>query len=325
MENEPYLGCRDTQTEVQKAKNWNFSEVCASAAPVIWLEKPRENWVSYPIRDQDGSGECVTMTYATEMGIIFKDKYGEWMDFSSSFPYQYRKYPQYSGCSSEDIYSRFTKIGNVYESMMPSQFMNDAQAMAVPKKKYYDDVALTYKIPRIELPIDFETVASTVQVTGKGVMVWFKFSVPEWTNIPQVLPQPTTSGHSVTVIGSTLVKGKKYLIIQDSWGLKYADQGLRLISEEYFKARCFLASYLMNFQIQNNEIVQMRPSFNGSIVSAQKCLKWEGLFAANVPEIENWGNITRSACIEFQKRYNITPALGNFGPLTQEKLYYLYK
>ena len=80
----------------------------------------------------------------------------------------------------------------------------------------------------------------------------------------------------------------------------------------------------MNFQMQNNEAIPERPKFDGSVVSAQKCFKWEGLFPANVPEIENWGPITRTACIAFQKRYGIEPDLGNFGPITQAKLKELY-
>lgn len=324
MNNETYIGCRDTQTPEQKGQNYSFAEVCKAEAPVIWTEKPRENWRSFPIRDQDGSGQCVCMTYATELGIIFQEKYGKWMDFSSSFPYQQRKYPEQSGCTSEDIYSIFPKIGNLFEKEMPSQEMNDSQAMLVPKEKYQDDIAKTWRVKRIALPINFETIAGTIQATGKGVMVWFKFHPIEWTDIPFVSDKEPTSGHSVTAVDYILKGGKKYLVIQDSWGLKYADKGLRLISEEYFYERCYQAAYLLSFQTQNNDTVFERPHFDGSIVSAQKCFKWEGLFPGNVPEIENWGNITRNACIAFQKRYNIQPTLGNFGPLTQAKLKELY-
>lgn len=323
MSEEQYLGCQDTQSEEQKAKNYKLEEVCTAPAPVVWFEK--QILTSYPIRDQDGSGQCVCMTYATELGIIFKQKYGVWMDFSSSYPYQARKYPLQSGCTSEDIYSIFPKIGNVYEAFMPSQQMTDSQAMAVKKEPYFEDLAKVYKVMRVSLPIDFETVASTIQATGKGVMVWFKFSVPEWTDIPQVLPQPTTSGHSVIAVDFTLRNGKKYLVINDSWGLKYAVKGQRFISEEYFNARCFLASYLKTFEIQNNDIQPLgKPTFDGSIVSAQKCWKWLGLFPANVPEIENMGPISTQACIKFQNLFGIVPPLGVLGPKTKAKLSELF-
>ena len=325
MKEEIYIGTIDNQTPEQKARNYSHSEVCAMAAIVNWTEKARDKWRSFPIRDQDGSGTCVCMTYATELGIIFQEKYGVWIDFSSAFPYQVRTHPEWSGCTSEDTFENFPKIGNVYESFMPSQYMSDAQVMAVKREKYFEDLAKVYKIKRIALPVDFETVASTIQATGKGVMVWFKFHPTEWTNEPFVSDKIPTSGHSVTVVDYILKNGKEYLVIQDSWGLKYADKGLRLISEEYFYERCYHASYLLNFVTQDNTTVPERPHFDGSIVSAQKCFKYEGLMPGNIPEVELWGNITRTACIAFQKRYNIQPTLGNFGPLTRAKLLELYK
>jgi len=325
METEPYLRCRDTQTNEQKARNYSFDHICKSPFPFTWIEKLQDDWRHFPIRDQDGSGQCVCMTYATELGIIFNEKYGKFIDFSSSFPYQQRKYPEQSGCTSEDIYEIFPKIGNVFEKDMPSQKMNDSQSMLVPKEKWFDDMAKTWNIKRIALPIDFEVIASTIQATGKGIMVWFKFHPKEWTDIPTLSDYAPTSGHSVTVVDFTLKNRKKYLVIQDSWGLKYAMSGLRLISEEYFYERCYQASYLMSFKVQNNDTVFERPKFDGSIISLQKCLKWEGLFPQNIPEIENLGNITRNALIKFQERYNISPALGNFGPITKGRLLELYK
>lgn len=325
MENDLYLGAIDNQTNEQKARNYSFNEVCTTPFTVTWHEKMQSDWRHFSIRDQDGSGTCVCQTYATELGIIFNEKYGKFVDFSAAFPYQHRKYPDVSGCNSEDIYSIFPKLGNIFERDMPSQLMSDSQVMLVPDEKWFDDMAKTWNIKRIALPINFENVASVIQATGKGVMVWFKFHPSEWIDVPFVSDKAPTSGHSVTVVDFTLVKGKKYLVIQDSWGLKYAMSGLRLISEEYFYERCFQAAYLMNFVTQNNETVFERPKFDGSIMSAQKCFKWEGLFPANVAEVENWGNITRTACIAFQKRYNITPQLGNFGPLTQAKLKEIYE
>lgn len=326
MKTEEYIGAIDNQTEEAKAKNYSLSEVCLSPSPVIWLEKSQDQWRKIPtIRNQDGSGSCVCQTYATELAIIFEQKYGVWVDFSSTFPYQMRSKPMISGCNSTDRYSVFPKLGSLFESYMPSMLMTDAQMMSVKKEKYYDDLAKTFQVKAIELPLDFETVASTIQSTGKGVMIWVKFHSEEWTDNPTIGTKSPTSGHSICAIDYFLIDGKKYLLIIDSWGKNYAIQGYRLISEEYFNARCFLASYLKTFETQNNDTVPDRPKFDGSIVSLQKCLKWEGLFPANVPEVENLGNITRSALIKFQLRYNISPAQGNFGPITKERLLELYK
>ena len=320
MEN--YIGAVDNQNEEQKAKNFKLEEICASISPVEWVEKT--DWTKYPIRNQNGSLTCVAQTLALEMGIIAKQKYGEFINFSSSFPYKQRG-GDYGGCTSSDIYSIFPKLGNVLEEIMPSQNMHEEEINSLELKNWYKDLAKSFTIPRIQIPIDFETVASTIQATGKGVMVWFKLSREEWTNEPQVLLSPITSGHSVTAIDFLLKGGKKYLVIQDSWGLDQAILGYRLISEEYFKARCFLASYLKTFDTLNITETMTRPSFDGSIISLQKCLKWEGLFPSNIDEIENYGNITKTGVIAFQKRYGISPALGVFGPITKLKLSILYK
>ncbi len=321
MSHEIYQGATDNQTELEKSKNYKLEEILTASgpAPVVWLEK--KVWNSYPIRDQDGSSQCVKMTESKEKSIILNQKYNEYVEFSSSFGYQQRANPDVLGCGSVDIYNVFPKIGDVYETLMPSQKMSEKEVMALPRPKYLADLARTYNFKRIELPIDFETVASTIQATGKGVMVWFKFSNAEWTDIPQVLPQPITSGHSVCAVDYTLKNGKKYLVIDDSWGLAKAIKGQRLISEEYFKARCFLASYLIDFKIQNNDTVPERPHFVvGSVSKAKDCLKWEGLFPGNVPSNDVADNIFRTALIAYQKRYNILPTLGNFGPLTNNHL-----
>jgi hypothetical protein len=77
----------------------------------------------------------------------------------------------------------------------------------------------------------------------------------------------------------------------------------------------------MTFKVQDNEIMPGRPVFEMySIASAKACLKWEGLFPANVETNNVADNIFRTALIAYQKRYNIYPTLGNFGPLTNKSL-----
>jgi len=316
-----YNGCRDTQTEEQKSLNYKLAEVCSSPQAVNWIEK--SNYKSYQIRDQDGSSQCVTMTLATEMGIIALQKYGTFIDFSSCFPYQQRKYPQYGGCTSEDLFEVFPKLGNILEILMPSQKIGESACMKVPKLSYFDDLAKTFKIKRIALPIDFETVASTVQATKKGVSIWVRFDHSEWTDKPQVLVENPEGGHSVTVVDFTLIGGKKYLVIQDSWGLNYAVKGLRFISEEYFKARCYQASYLLSFLMQTEQ--GTRPTYiNKSVSSAKDCLKWEGLFPSNVESNEVADNIYKTAIKAFQKRFKLVSD-GIVGPITRQKLSELYK
>jgi hypothetical protein len=307
-----YNGCQDNQTEEQKIKNYKLNEVCSIPDTVNWVEKT--SWKEYPLRNQNTSLTCVCQTMSTEMGIIAQQKYGEWIDFSASFTYQQRG-GTYGGCSSTDIYSLFPKLGDVTELIMPSQNLNESGVLSVERKKYYSDLAKPFSISRVELPVDFETVCSTLQATGKGVMLWFHIGLNEWTEKPEVKTMITNSNHSVTAIDFGLISGKKYIRIMDSSGACY-----RFISEEYFNAKCYLASYLKSFEFITGDT---KPHFNGSVKSLQECLIYEGLLGVGL-NTGFFGTLTKNALIKFQIKYKISPALGYFGVITKAKLYLLY-
>jgi hypothetical protein len=224
--------------------------------------------------------------------------------------------------TSTDVLSIVPKMGNVFEEYLIGQNMSDEQMDTLTELPFLEDMAQLYKMKVLCPALDFDTIASTTQTTGKGVMIWVKFSGSEWTDIPALSDRPITSGHSVTVIDAVLYKGKEYLVIQDSWGKTYGFNGIRLISREYFNARCFFACYFVSFK-KIAEYVE-KPVFDGSVKSLQNCLKYEGLFDLNQDSTGVFGNITRKALIDFQKRYNITPALGNLGPITLAKLKEVY-
>ncbi len=323
MENEIYIGCVDNQTDEQKDANYKHKEVVTAVASATFPVKEPKDFVKYPIRSQGSSGRCVVFTYAKELSIWFFNKYGVWVDFSTCFPYQLRNNPDISGCSSVDIYSVFPKIGDIFESFMPGDGLGDSASMAVAMPPYAKDLAKIIDAKRIELPIDFDTIASTLQHTGKGVMLWFKFNNEEWKDIPVYSGKPYTSGHSIIAIEPVTYKGVEYLVCDESWGLGYSLNGQRLISRDYFNKRCFLASYLMSFKFAKGA-QETKPKFDGSIISAQTCFEWLGYFPSNVPKYENWGPVTRSACKKFQLAYSIEPAEGNFGPITKAKLTELF-
>jgi hypothetical protein len=325
MNEEIYIGCKDTQTDEQKARNYKFAEVVSAPAPVNWVEKGKDDWIKYPTRNQDGSLQCVCMTLASEMGIIAKQKYGIWIDFSSSFPYQQRKYKEYGGCSSEDIYEIFPKLGNVFESIMPSQNMSEPACMSVLKLPYYADLAKVFIIKRISLPIDFETIASTIQTTGKGVMAWFWFTSSEWSKEIPTISNPglnfnDASHHSTTFTDFGLIGNKKYLKLIDSAHFGNLDE--RWISEEMF-SRCYLASYLLTFKMLE-QAQPVKPRYiERSVSSAKDCFKWEALFPSNVESNNIADNIYLTAVKAFQKRYNLVSD-GIVGPITRSKLLEIY-
>lgn len=316
----------DDVSEEDKLKRYNQGEVVVSIAPVTWSKK--ESYRKFPTRKQNGSGSCVMQSLEKERGILSQQKYGDFIIFSANPSYQLRSNPAISGSTYEDLI-KATNYGGILESISPSQSLTDSQMMSAKKESYFNDMAKIFGAKRITMDLDIDTIASTIFNTGKAVGLTFRFGQGEWFGnykVKELLPPSQwIYGHRVCAIDYTLDEnGVKCLVIDDS----ACEDGYpeRIIPESFLISRSFWKpNYIMNFKSYTEiGILPDKPHFVDSIVSAQKCFKYEGLFPVNVPEIENWGPITKKACIEFQKRYGIEPSLGNFGPITKNKLSELY-
>lgn len=326
----------DTRTPEQKAKDWHAKEVVASAAPVDWTTKDPATWRKFPIFNQDGSGSCVAQTEAKELGIMRFLKDNIYVHFSATDIYQ-RRDPKNSGMGAINA-RQIATAGVTLEVLTPSQNMNDAQMDAAIVEDYKHKVGEVFAVPNyLELPTkDIEAIASTIQATGKGVMVWFYFKIEEWTPRPTVIDPTLTveTGlrHSVTAVDWSLVGGKKCLIIDDSWGTSFGVAGQRVIDEDFFRARNWHASYLINFKfdvpvdIKPHHVFLVDLEFgqtNDEIKALQYCLKYEKLFPSNADSTGYFGNVTKTAVIAFQAKYGISQ-IGRVGPTTRAKLNELY-
>jgi hypothetical protein len=210
--------------------------------------------------------------------------------------------------------------------------MTDAQMDAVKIDDYKERVGEIFKIGNyVVVPVkDIDTIASIIQTTGKAVMVWFYFENVEWTTYPTVLNPDLdlhgsfTSRHSVTAVDYTLFRGKKCLIIEDSWGTQYGQAGQRIIDEEFFKTRNWFAAYPMNFvfdaQVEEqalsnkpryrwNKTLAFSPTFftDPDVVALQNVLKYEGLFPSNTASTGYYGSITAKAVLAWQKAHKVAP------------------
>ena len=97
----------------------------------------------------------------------------------------------------------------------------------------------------------------------------------------------------------------------------------REVTEDFFNKRCILSDVIETFSFEGGE--GDKPKYDGSIISVQRCLKYEGLLAVEVPEIENFGPLTQQAIMKFQVRYGLHPTgVPNIGPMTRAKLQELY-
>ncbi len=319
----------DTRSDEEKAKDYHFSEIVSAVEPVVWTEKPQTAWRKFPIFSQNGSSSCVAQTLRKLYGVYLWLKTGVWVDLSGSHIYQRRENRPAPGMGGTDSFSIGQK-GTTLEMFAPSENMSDAQMDAVKVLPFMEKIGETFKLGNYVTvsPTDIDTIASIIQKTGKAVMVWFYFKSDEWTNVPTVLhPEllKTSQGallHSVAAVDFTLYNGKKALIIDDSWGLSYALNGQRVITEDFFNARNFFAAHFQNFAFEQTDI---KPKYNETIQSLQDCLKAEGLFPTNIASNGVYGSITIKAVNAFQVKYGLAlVGTGVVGPKTKAQLHLLY-
>lgn len=339
----------DTRPEAEKAKDYFQKEVVANLEPVNWVEKPANTWRKFPIFNQNGSGSCVAQTLAKLLGVMYWQKNGTYVHFSATDIYQRRFNKPSGGMAGVDAFSIAQK-GVTLEDLVPSQNMTDAQMDAIVIPQYKHDVGAIFTVPNyLQLATrDIDAIASTIQKTGKAVMVWFYFTYPEWTERPKIidanlnLNADSTCRHSVTAVDFTLVNGKKCLIIDDSWGTSYGQAGQRIIDEDFFKARNWFAAYPIAFKFddqQQNVDPSKKPAYtfnkdlefgmtDKDVTALQDVLRYEGTFPSNTQSTGYFGAVTKASVAKFQEKYKIAsskdPGYGRCGPKTRAKLNELY-
>lgn len=328
----------DVRSEAERSKDYQLAELVASVNPVVWTEKPEALWRKFPIFNQNGSGSCVAQTAAKLLGIMLWQKDRNYVHFSATHIYQRRANKPDGGMSGVDVFEIMRK-GSTLEELAPSQSLTDAQMDNYVVEPYKQQVGEVFKLSNyVALPIgDIETVASVIQTTGKGVMVWFYFTRDEWTTKPSIIDGSLAPAdnralrHSVAAVDFALVDGKKCLIIEDSWGVGHGMGGRRVISEDFFKKRNFFAAYATSFAFAQDVPVVPKHTFTKElrfiswsstnnqpvdlvlheaqkvdVVALQNVLKKEGVFPSDRDSTGYYGAVTAKAVMGFQRKYAIT-------------------
>lgn len=340
MNDEPKDGALlDLRSEEEKAKDIKFEEVVASAAPVVWVEKSPDKWRSFPIFDQGNSSSCVAQTLKKMLGVYVWLSTNIFVHLSASHIYQRRKNRPAGGMDGADAFAIAEK-GTTLEQFAPSERLTDSQMDNINVVPFMAKIGEIFKIgkPIIGPTKDIETIASIIQQTGKAVMVWFYFSSgktpKEWVDVPKVQypnlqwDAPTgVARHSVSAVDFTLYKGKKALIIEDSWGGDTAIDGRRIITEDFFNARNWFTAHFMNFAFEDQTVPNPnpKPSYDGTVKSLQDCLKHYGTFPTNVESTGFLGSITKEAISKFQVKEKLhATGTGTVGPQTKLRLSQLF-
>lgn len=328
-----HLGANlDTRTpEEIAAQDIKAEQVIASAAAVDWQEIAPKDIRTFGIQDQHGKSDCVAESRRKMKRILFNVQKGIDLDFSSVAFYRKRSNYPGQGMIAADAIQLDANAGMTLDKLVPSDVLNtEALANALTPDKYNDDLGKVFAVQNGEIvftPGDLETIAGTIQKTRKGVMIWIYATVAEWSQEVPTIQTPLTGPsdpravvvHSVVGIEPALYKGQKGIWIDDS--AHFGGLSRRFITEEFYKARNWWASYPIAFKFE--AAVGARPHYTGTIKSAQECYRFEGLFPSNVDFVEHAGPLTIAATKAFQAKYGIQQT-GNIGPITTAKLHEVY-
>lgn len=316
----------DTRDEVEKLSDFKQSELVSAFVAPVWKEKTLDQCRNFPIFNQDGSGSCVAQTMAKLLGINYYNDNGTYVHFSATHIYQRRANKPSSGMGGIDVFE-IARKGVTLEELVPSQNMSDTAMDSTEIASYKQQVGEIFKSGNYIFLNngDIDQVASTIEATKKGVMIWIFAQYDEWTEVPAILNPSLTKEnapirHSIAVVDYMLYNGKKALVIEDSWGVGYGKGGRRIITEDFFKARNYFAGYVVNFKfgevfvpvIEKPYYFNMNMQFVEStsdplhlgqkdeVIQLQKVLQKQGYFPSNVDCTGYYGAITAKAVLAYQ-------------------------
>lgn len=345
-----HLGANlDTRPPAQAAhEDIKAAETIASAVAVNWQEIPPEQIRTFGVQDQSGKSDCVAETRRKIKRVLLKVNKGVDIDFSSAAFYRARSNYPGAGMIAGNAIQMDADNGMTLDLLVPSDAItSESAANALVVDPINVGVAKAFAVQNGEViftPGDLETPAGTIQTSRKAVMVWFYATVAEWAQlVPTVQTHLTGPGdplavvvHSVTAIEPALYQGKKGFWIDDS--AHFAGLSRRFITEEFYKARNWWASYPLAFKFEPSAIahkpqhtfdhdLEFSPVFNvdPEVVALQDCLKYEACFPTNVDSTGYYGALTRMAVAEYQAKHGIVvapdaPGYGRCGPITRKAL-----
>lgn len=316
-EPELFLGIiEDDDSLVMEDKILPFKEAVASAAKPEFKKKTLSECRKFPYQYQDGSSSCVTFGMSKIATILYYLLKGKIIKFSPGFWYTERSNKPNEGTSFGDI-ARLASKGCLLYDLLPSEGLSEKEMNSIVIEQYQRDAADAFALPEhwVELPIDFDTVASTIEKTQKGIKVWFFFGPGEWFGVekPKIVGAKPWH-HDVTAVDTLTQDGKQYILIEDSADSEKYYR--KLIDRTFFQARCDLARYPINFKFA---LGNQKPRYDGTIISVQQCLQYEGKFPTNIPFVENLGPTTRQSIKKFQAENGIEQT-GEIGPKTKALL-----
>lgn len=313
----------DNRSDKEKEDDVHINDIVASINNVTWKEKTEIR--KFPDYNQYDTFMCGANALSKYLGIAYNALYGDFIPFSRIDIYQRRINKPDAGMRLADMFN-IAKEGVTLEQLTPKVIHKDEEADNYKIEDFKKEVGKIFAISSgINVPNNIDSIASVIQTTGKGVILLTYFNSGEWSKEKPYIVDKDLSvydglRHFVVATDFTLINGIKYLVIEDSaW---FGGFNRRFISEEWVNKRVYSAMYSMNFKFQKSNT--NKPIYDGiTIISAQQCLRSEGLFPLNVSYINSLGPVTKKAISDFQIRYNL-PVTSQLDVATKNKLNQLY-
>lgn len=313
-----------------KGDQIKFNEIVSNANDVIWEEKTPDKWRRFPERNQYISNSCMAQAGAKEHGVLSFLRDGEYIDFSATPIYKSRSNKPAPGMAIDDLFDIKSK-GVTLEKLVKSQGLSDKQMDSVEIEEHEKKVGEIFATSDKSILIpdgDFDTCASVIKTTGKAVVSMFYFTKQEWSKLKPTVDDKFLNlfdgrvlRHGVALVDAFTFFGEQVIRAEDS--AHFGGFSERLLTREFFSKRNFGNRYSMRFKFDDSKVGN-KPVYDGSIISLQKCLRFEGCFPVGIDLVENFGPLTKESLIKFQIKYKITPALGTLGPKTIAKLKELF-
>ncbi len=310
-----YKGATDNLTEEEKIKLYQYNEI-ASGEDLVFEERLPK---FYSLRNQYMSFSCVAQTIAKMLEIVDESNAEQ---YSAMEIYRRRNNYPSAGCSGDNVLKQTCELGAGKEKDIQSQNLNETQmnAYKYPNQKYINRPLNFFAVTPV-----FDDIARTIR-DFKCAMIWVRCDGSNYSRVPVVGRDSDSFRHSITAVDYVTFKGKRYIIVEDSWGSmreypktdylveSILNDGQRAFSEEFVAKHVFFARGITNFvyapYLASKHTFTIRMEFgqtNNEIIKLQDALKKESLFPANLPSTGYYGNITKNAVYAFQIKYSVAP------------------
>ena len=307
----------DPRSNKEKKKDYRASEL-ASAKPINWEEK---SWKSFTERNQHRTGTCVAQTMAKLLEINEKTETKGTVVFSASPIYAKRSNRPSEGMWLQNALDIVKNFGTTTEERIKSQMLKSDKAVEEEAEKWTEEdkeIAEKYGIVAYGFEQkDLDRIASHAE-EGPGIAMIFNSTREEWATMypfvdPTALPKDKNIYHCVTVVDYGLIKGKKYLKVEDS--AHFDKKSVRYITDEFLQKRCTGLGIL--FDRDNDwkpelpkhsfkDILYFGMREDEEVKILQDILKKEDVgFPITTDSTGNYFEITRKAVQKFQEKYRL--------------------